>query len=221
MLVKTVCVISDLAASVCSFHPDVLTLFYANSSGRLISRSLRVNDALPPSPPDLPDSHSSTHLPLPNPFKVLKSLSTDHIPDTVKDAVVERIEIGDEVDNGEIGLPSPVIGLRAQGVADDVRLCAWSSMEMLVCGLEGSTFTGTDSQQVLPWQGITLERSSETRTVAIQDVKWIDHESISVLFSVCIPFLFHPIMLISCRIALNSIMSHRWQRRNKEVISSM
>ncbi|KAI0770640.1 WD40 repeat-like protein [Fomes fomentarius] len=145
----------------------VLTLFYANSSGRLISRSLRVNDALPPSPPDLPDSHSSTHLPLPNPFKVLKSLSTDHIPDTVKDAAVERIEIEDEVDNGDIGLPSPVIGLRAQGVADDVRLCAWSSMEMLV----------------LPWTGSTLKKSSETRTSTIQDVKWIDHESISVLFS--------------------------------------
>lgn len=71
-------------------------------------------------------------MPLPNPFKALKSLSTDHIQDTAKDTTPEKVELGDEIDNGEIGLTEPLLGLRAHDGGDVVRLCAWSAHEVLV-----------------------------------------------------------------------------------------
>ena len=90
----------------------------------------------PPPPADLPGSHSSTHLPLPNPFRALKSLSTDRITDTSTDAGAEaafaRIELGAETDVGEIGAPGSVLGLRAHDSGETVRFCAWTAEEMLV-----------------------------------------------------------------------------------------
>lgn len=106
-------------------------MFYTKSSGDLVSRSVRINDVLP-APPTLPESHSSSHLPLPNPFKALRSLSTDHIPDTEKDSVIERIQLADEIDHGEIGLSAPLLGLRSHSDGENVRLCAWSFNELRV-----------------------------------------------------------------------------------------
>ena len=97
-----------------------------------MSRTVTVHELLPRTPPDLPQAHSSTHLPIPNPFKVLKTLSTDHIPDTATETPVERIELAEEFDHGEIGLPGPLVGLRAYDGGDGVRLCAWTVDEMLV-----------------------------------------------------------------------------------------
>ncbi|RPD74051.1 WD40 repeat-like protein [Lentinus tigrinus ALCF2SS1-7] len=145
---------------------DHLILFYVNSSGYLISRSLKVNDMPPPPPPDLPESHSSTHLPLPNPFKALKSLSTDHIQDTANDTVPDRVELGNEVDNGEVGLTEPLLGLRAQDGRDFVRLCAWSAHEVLVVN----------------WSNSTVERGLPAALPGIQDVKWIGNDSFSALY---------------------------------------
>ena len=90
-----------------------------------------MNDALSP-PPDLPESHSSTHLPLPNPFKALKSLSTDRITDTDKEEPFSRLDLGEEIDNGEVGPSASIIGLRMHDDGENVRLCAWTAQEMLV-----------------------------------------------------------------------------------------
>ena len=68
------------------------------------------------------EHHSSSHLPLPNPFKVLKSLSTEHIPDTEKHDAAARVQVMGEVDHGEIGLAAPVVGLRAHDGGEEVRL---------------------------------------------------------------------------------------------------
>ncbi|KAI0718156.1 WD40 repeat-like protein [Cerioporus squamosus] len=144
-----------------------LTLFFTNPTGHLVSRSLIVNDALPPPPSDLPESHSSTHLPLPNPFKALKSLSTDHVQDTAKDTTPERAELGDEIDNGELGLTEPLLGLRAHDGGDVVRLCAWSAHELLVD----------------KWSNASVERGLSTAVSGLKDVRWIDHDSFSGLFS--------------------------------------
>ncbi|PIL35130.1 hypothetical protein GSI_02919 [Ganoderma sinense ZZ0214-1] len=142
-----------------------LTLFYANSSGHLVSRSVRINDALP-APPTLLESHSSSHLPLPNPFKVLKSLSTDHIPDTEKDTVIERVQLADEIDRGEIGLSSHLLGLRGDAGGEDVRLCAWTSNEL----------------RVLNWSKSGLEHSPAASIADAQDIRWTGHDTLSVLF---------------------------------------
>ena len=113
---------------------DSLAFFYANSSGHLVSRFVRINDVLAlPAPPTLPESHSSSHLPLPNPFKVLSSRSTDHIPDTEKDPGIERVQFAEEIDRGEIGLSAHLLGLRGDASGEDVRLCAWASNELRVC----------------------------------------------------------------------------------------
>ncbi|EJF60945.1 WD40 repeat-like protein [Dichomitus squalens LYAD-421 SS1] len=143
-----------------------LTLFHVNSHGYLISRSLRINDALPSPSADVPESHSSSHLPLPNPFRVLKSLSTEHIPDTEKHEAAERIRLVSEVNHGELGLSLPVVGLRAYDGGEDVRLCAWSASEIqvLICSREG------------------LECSPPAPIARIENVRWIDNDSFSVLF---------------------------------------
>ncbi|RDX48877.1 WD40 repeat-like protein [Lentinus brumalis] len=145
-----------------------LILFYGNPSGHLVSRSLKISDPLPPPPPDLPESHSSTHLPLPNPFKALKSLSTDHIHDTAKDAAPERVDLGYEVDNGELGLTEPLLGLRAHDGGDVVRLCAWSAHELLI----------------VKWSNGSVERGLPAAVSGVQDVRWIDRDSFSALLLV-------------------------------------
>ncbi|KAI0671154.1 WD40 repeat-like protein [Trametes maxima] len=142
-----------------------LTVFHVDPAGRLVSRSLRIGDR-PPTPVDLPESHSSTHLPLPNPFKALKALSTDNIPGTENSDVPERIELGDEVDHGELGLTEPVLGLRAHDGDAGTRLCAWSAHELLVSR----------------WLPDAVEKLPVVASSGIQDVRWIDHDSCSVLF---------------------------------------
>ncbi|KAI0642943.1 WD40 repeat-like protein [Trametes meyenii] len=137
-----------------------LTLFHADPVGRLVSRSLRISDR-PPTPADLPESHSSTHLPLPNPFKALKALSTDNIPGTEIGAVPERIELGEEIDRGELGLTEPVLGLRAHDGEAGTRLCAWSAHELLVSR----------------WSPDAVEKLPVVALSGIQDVRWIDHAS--------------------------------------------
>ncbi|KAI9066035.1 WD40 repeat-like protein [Trametes sanguinea] len=142
-----------------------LTLFHSDHTGHLITRSLRVNDP-PSSPGDSPQSHSANHLPLPNPFKALKALSTENVQDTDTDAVPERIDVGAQVDHGEIGLTEPVRGLRAHDGDEDVMLCAWSAHELLVS----------------KWSNGTLERRPVLSLPDLQDVRWIDHDSFSALF---------------------------------------
>ena len=93
-----------------------------------------MNDALSP-PPDLPESHSSTHLPLPNPFKALKSLSTDRITDTDKEEPFSRLDLGEEIDNGEVGPSASIIGLRMHDDGENVRLCAWTAHDILVSAM--------------------------------------------------------------------------------------
>lgn len=110
---------------------DSLTFFHSGPGGHLVSRSLTVHDP-PPEPADLPGSHSSNHLPLPNPFKALKALSTENIPDTETSTGYERIELGDPVDHGDLGLTEPLLGLRAHDDGTDVRLCAWTARELSV-----------------------------------------------------------------------------------------
>ena len=110
-----------------------MTLLHISSSGRLISRSLRVNDTLPPPRTESVESHSSTHLPLPNPFKALRSLSSDHLTDADKEGSFSRLELGDEVDCGEVEASAPVLGLRAHDNGEAVRICAWTAQGMSVC----------------------------------------------------------------------------------------
>ncbi|KAL7279647.1 hypothetical protein ACG7TL_006053 [Trametes sanguinea] len=146
-------------------HDHSLVLFYSNYTGRLVTRSLRVNDP-PPSPGDLPESSSSSHLPLPNPFKALKALSTENVQETDTDVVPERVDIGAQVEHEEIGLTEPVRGLRTHDGDAGVMLCAWSAHELLVS----------------KWCNGTLEKLSVLALSDLQDVRWIDHQSFSALF---------------------------------------
>ncbi|KAI0354805.1 WD40 repeat-like protein [Trametes cingulata] len=147
-------------------HDHSLTLFHADPAGHLVSHTLKINDP-PTEPAELPESHSSTHLPLPNPFKALKALSTDNIPETDTTEVPERIEVGQGIDHGEIGLTEPLLGLRAHDDGSDVRLCAWSAHEMLVG----------------KWKPDLVEKHPVCAVSGVQDARWLDHESCSVLFS--------------------------------------
>ncbi|KAI0365315.1 WD40 repeat-like protein [Pilatotrama ljubarskyi] len=146
-------------------HDHSLILFHADPAGHLVSHTLKINDP-PLEPAELPDSHSSTHLPLPNPFKALKALSTDNIPETDTNTVPERIEVREGIDHGELGLTEPLLGLRAHDNGTDVRLCAWSAHEILIG----------------KWTHGGLERLPICAVCRVQDVRWSQHESYSVLF---------------------------------------
>ncbi|KAI8986132.1 WD40 repeat-like protein [Trametes punicea] len=147
-----------------------LNLFHADHTGRLVSRSIRLRDPPPTSPADLPESHSSNHLPLPNPFKALKALSTENIPETSTESLAQRIEVGAQVDYGELGLTEPVRGLRAHESDAIVFLCGWSDHELLV----------------YRWKEDSLERLPILAVSEVQDVRWIDHEALSVLCADCV-----------------------------------
>ncbi|CDO72195.1 hypothetical protein BN946_scf184970.g47 [Trametes cinnabarina] len=147
-------------------HDHSLTLFHSDPAGCLVTRSIRINDP-PPSPDRFPESHSSNHLPLPNPFKALKALSTENVPETDTEAVPDRVEVGAQIDHGEIGLTEPVRGLRAHDGDTDVHLCAWSADELLVS----------------VWHDGILERRPVLPLSDVHDIRWIDHESFSTLFS--------------------------------------
>ncbi|EIW52425.1 WD40 repeat-like protein [Trametes versicolor FP-101664 SS1] len=145
-------------------HDHSLTFFHTGPGGHLVSRSLTVHDP-PPEPADLPGSHSSNHLPLPNPFKALKALSTENIPDTETSTGYERIELGDPIDHGDLGLTEPLLGLRAHDNGTDVRLCAWTARELSIC----------------KWTQSMMEKLPVVPVSGVRDVRWIDHDSISLL----------------------------------------
>ncbi|OJT12977.1 WD repeat-containing protein 7 [Trametes pubescens] len=145
-------------------HDHSLTFFHTGPGGHLVSRSLTVHDP-PPEPADLPGSHSSNHLPLPNPFKALKALSMENIPDTETSTGYERIQLEDPIGHGDLGLTEPLLGLRAHDNGADVRLCAWSARELSIC----------------KWTQGTLEALPVVPVSGVRDVRWIDHDSISLL----------------------------------------
>ncbi|KAI0823988.1 WD40 repeat-like protein [Trametes gibbosa] len=146
-------------------HDHTLTLFHAGPAGHLVSRTVKINDPLP-EPGDIPGSHSSTHLPLPNPFKALKALSTENIPDTENGVSIDRIEVGVDIDLGELGLTEPLLGLRAHDGDADARICAWSAHELLI---------GT-------WAYGGLVKTPMLAVPGVQEARWIDHNSCTLLF---------------------------------------
>ncbi|EKM49792.1 uncharacterized protein PHACADRAFT_265486 [Phanerochaete carnosa HHB-10118-sp] len=145
-----------------------ITLLHANSSYHLIRQKLILVDG-PPSPDaDLEQSGSSTHLPLPNPFKAalnLKGLrSSDSLAQDAKDDDGGRIVLTNTVDLGL--LSAPLAAFRVLN-SDTLSLAlSWSSDKLAVFDIAGSAVAELGTASV---QGVC-------------DVRWSDRDSLTIAF---------------------------------------
>lgn len=128
----------NLAISNLSFihrNADTSSFFSITSEGQFSVRSLYLlPHALYQGDPHTPDSQGGnlTSLPLPNPFKAMKSRSVENIPTNEDKRDPGRIGLGDEQILGEILPGKPLHGLRTRRVGEAMYGLAWSASELLV-----------------------------------------------------------------------------------------
>ncbi len=112
-----------------------MEVLYVSSSHHLIRRQGEWN-ALQQPPEELPSTtSSSTHLPLPNPFRGLASRSAEQVQEDVSDdkaCAAERLSFSEDDDMGAVALGGPVIGLRTTPYANGVRGIVWTADELAV-----------------------------------------------------------------------------------------
>lgn len=113
---------------------DVMRLLRLDPSRHLISHSIRL---LSHATPGIIERRSSTssNSGLPNPFKVLKSLSAEQAPVVDDDHRSARIEMGEPCDLGCITVDGSVLGVRAYPSPDGEvdRIIIWSDEGISVC----------------------------------------------------------------------------------------
>jgi hypothetical protein len=86
---------------------------------------------------ELPADAQTTNipsLPLPNPFKVMKSRH-DQIPFSGKDRATGRIAVDEEADLGELLPGGSMSGLRTHRIEDRLSGVAWSPQQLSVSNL--------------------------------------------------------------------------------------
>jgi hypothetical protein len=123
---------------------DTSTFYSITSGGHFIVRKLKL---LPRVPVQMEvraaDSHLSNlaSLPLPNPFKAMKSRSAEHLPLSEKVGEPGRVSLEEESDLGEV-LPRGLLsGFRARRINGRMFAIAWTSEELTVC-VPDSVLTG-------------------------------------------------------------------------------
>jgi hypothetical protein len=121
-------------------HPwrstDTATFFYVTPQNHFVVRQLRLLPRIPLQPLDV-QSHESglSHLPsipLPNPFKAMKTRSIEHLPLTQRKRDLGRIVLDEEHDVGELLTNGSLLGLRTRNVGGTLRGLAWSDQQLTV-----------------------------------------------------------------------------------------
>lgn len=82
-------------------------------------------------------SSSSTHLPVPNPFRGLASRSTEHLitPDEKsfeKTGHEDAIRLSEEIDIGALAIGGPICAIRTTVTQNFLRGLVWSETELCV-----------------------------------------------------------------------------------------
>jgi WD repeat-containing protein 7 len=111
-----------------------VTLLHLDSLHHLIRQKVVLVDD-PASPATtMEQAGSSTHLPLPNPFKAaLKGLrSSDNLEQDLKEEDPGRIVLTNTIDLGILPLNGPVRALRTLDTPKLTSVLAWSSEELIV-----------------------------------------------------------------------------------------
>lgn len=111
-----------------------MTLLQFNQSNHLLSLTLRLTTPAT-SAKDGRRSSTSSNSGLPNPFKVLKTLSAEQATSVEDERRISRIEVGDPHDLGVVLLDGSVLGVRTCLSLDGevIRIIVWSDQEILVC----------------------------------------------------------------------------------------
>ena len=108
---------------------------YIAPGNRLVKRHLTLPESAPVEEIGLKSS-SSVHLPLPNPFKALVSLSSENLiakPPVVPDEKETQFE--DEIEIAHLPLEDPAIGTHVHLTARGWRALVWSSSQLLVSSI--------------------------------------------------------------------------------------
>ncbi|KAJ3575868.1 hypothetical protein NP233_g816 [Leucocoprinus birnbaumii] len=144
-------------------NPDGRDLIFCiNTGGKISARNLKVLPDLPTSPSPEPDSNS-THLNIPNPFK-LKSRSSEHLS-LHENKIRLKVFLDEPQTLGELVFDSPLCGFFLCPGQQDLFGIIWNETELIITEC-------ADSFQV-------LHRSAVEDIV---DVRWLDDHQYAVLF---------------------------------------
>lgn len=136
-----------------------------------------------------PDSHLSNlaSLPLPNPFKAIKSRSADHLPLSERTGEPGRVSLEEETDLGELLGRGPLLGFRSRRINGAMFGIAWSSEELTV-RVEAEGFTNnTHSLLALPVSrhifSSSLRRSNQQHRQFSLDRRYVIHHFVPSKFT--------------------------------------
>ena len=144
MLMASVCITNLIVrfSVFCDLHlfmfmgVDTSTFFSITPSGHFVVRKLRLLPRVPHMEVSASEAQTLPSLPLPNPFKVMKSRH-DQIPPGGKDRVAGRIAVDEETDLGPLLLGGSLSGLRTRRTEGGMIMSgiAWSPQQLSVSNL--------------------------------------------------------------------------------------
>ncbi|KAF5384322.1 hypothetical protein D9615_003314 [Tricholomella constricta] len=146
-----------------------LTFFTVTTDGRFVVRGLQL---LPRVAPQMEnhqlekDTVNLSSIPLPNPFKALKSHSAEHLPPGHSTRKPGRVALDDERDLGEILAGASPLGFRARSTAGKILGLSWSEGQLTAFEYEIGYLRVLYTDHV----------------VGIQDLQWTTDTSYTVLF---------------------------------------
>lgn len=171
-----------------ALYEGQIHLLHVDASQHLIRQKVIVEDKLSRVNSPLPGTSSTTSLPLPNPFKVLKGLkSSENLGDETTNADPARIRLSDAIDMGLLPLNGQLLELRFD---DGQRLssgCAWSQQEILV-RLMMSQYAMSHvlirNPQLFDVSGLSLGSLGAMRLQDVRDFRRHDDDYVTVRFPV-------------------------------------
>ncbi|KAL4259622.1 WD40-repeat-containing domain superfamily protein [Pleurotus pulmonarius] len=146
---------------------DSLFIYVVDENGQLIIKSLRIveNYEITTSTPE--SSDGDTRLNLPNPFKALRSRSTEHLIQEEHESSGRRVIVHEGIQAGVLKKPDRTgFGLRLHITGTSTRGLLWTTKEV-------QTFELSDDNI----NTVYTESAS-----GLLDAQWVDHESYILIF---------------------------------------
>ncbi|KAG9227453.1 hypothetical protein CCMSSC00406_0000901 [Pleurotus cornucopiae] len=153
-----------------NFGEDSLFIYVVDENGRLIIKSIRIveNYELKPTTPELAVSDGDTRLNLPNPFKALRSRSTEHLIQEEHESNGRRVIVHEGIQAGVVNKPDRTgFGLHLHVTGSSTRGLLWTTEEVQTFELGAGNIN-------------TVYTESAS---GLLDAKWVDHESYVLIFN--------------------------------------
>lgn len=181
-------------------------MVHVDSSHHLIRQTVTVADGLS-TPQGLPTSSSSSNLPLPNPFKVLKALkSSENLASKSTDDGTNHIQLGNMLDLGSISITGPICSIQIVKHGDSLRGLGWTNTEVCVRRtLRRKAYQSDTPLQLFEIINFAVRSLSTISVTNVRDVRWLQEDTITILQAVCCTALALIALLIAHRVDLKSI----------------